>query len=922
MPAFLSDSVLPAPGSSRALCRALGGSLFLFVLGSTGALAAADLDEVQAAFLDRHCSTCHNDVDKEGGLDLTSLKYAPGEASNFLTWVKVHDRVQAGEMPPKEKKPPAAGDRSTFLRGLSSSLITVEEQKLAQEGRATQRRLNRYEYENVLRDLLHAPWLQVKERLPEDGESHGFNRIGDSLDVSHVHMARYMSAAEYALRQVLLVRADRTPTTKTRYYAREDEGLFGDRMVMINYKVGNNSPVRRHFPLIDNQAQRDVRLRQVPRTVGDAEPQTRDREAVGWVSSSYVIGYSTYWRSFAAPVTGRYRLRFNGYTSWVGGGGIKVDFGDASEEKPEGVPEPAKWYHPDFDLVSPGRSQEPMHIYSGGGVARLLGTFELTPEPKTFELEPSWLLANEWVISDATRFVRTRTTPTFRGVRYINPLAQKDGMPAVAFRWMEIEGPLYDEASEAGYRLLFDDLPLKKIVPPAEPGQGRGRGGRGRGNAAEVAFEVASSNPRADAERLLRPFMARAYRTPVEEEDVQLFLKLFDQHLNGLKFTFADAMIATYTAVLASPGYVYVDEKPGRLDDYALATRLALFLWNSEPDPALRARAARGELRRPEVLRAETERLLADPRSQRFADAFLDYWLDLRKMLETTPDTSLYNDYYLDDALAEAATAETKMFFNELLRNDLPARNIVDSSFTFLNQRLAAHYGIANVEGVAMRRFDLAKNSPRGGFLTQASVLKVTANGTTTSPVLRGKWVMEKIVGYEVPPPPAAVPAVDPDIRGAVTIRQQLDKHRADESCAMCHRKIDPPGLALENFDVFGGWRDRYRGVSTVKVPEFGFGKNCWPYAFHYAQAVEADGQLADGRDFKDIRDFKNVLLQDEEQIARNFVRQLTTYATGAPVRFSDRARIETLLQATKARNYGVRSILNAIIASDFFLNK
>jgi len=327
-------------------------------------------------------------------------------------------------------------------------------------------------------------------------------------------------------------------------------------------------------------------------------------------------------------------------------------------------------------------------------------------------------------------------------------------------------------------------------------------------------------------------------------------------------------------------------------------------------------------LHRPEVLRAETDRLLGDPKSQRFVDAFLDYWLDLRKMLETTPDNGLYNDYYLDDSLTEAATAETKLFFSELLRQNLPARNIVDSNFTFLNERLAVHYDIANVERAAMRRFDLAKNSPRGGFLTQASVLKVTANGTTTSPVMRGKWVMEKIFGFEVPPPPAAVPAIDPDIRGAVTIRQQLDKHRADESCAMCHRKIDPPGLALESFDVYGAWRDRYRAVSTAKVPEFGFGKNCWPYVFHNALPVESNGELADGRVFKDIRELKGRLLEDEIQIARNFVQQLATYATGAPIRFSDRARVERILQATKSGDYGMRSILDEIIQSELFLKK
>lgn len=184
--------------------------------------------------------------------------------------------------------------------------------------------------------------------------------------------------------------------------------------------------------------------------------------------------------------------------------------------------------------------------------------------------------------------------------------------------------------------------------------------------------------------------------------------------------------------------------------------------------------------------------MLNDPKSERMVEAFLDYWLEVRKMYDTTPDIALHNDYYLDDALLEASVDESRLFFAELLKKDMPARNIVDSDFTYLNDRLALHYGIPGVEGAKMRRVALPTDSVRGGVMTQAIVLKVTANGTTTSPVLRGKWIMERVVGYDVPAPPAAVPAVEPDIRGAVTIRQQLDKHRADESCASCHRKIDP----------------------------------------------------------------------------------------------------------------------------------
>jgi hypothetical protein len=495
---------------------------------------------------------------------------------------------------------------------------------------------------------------------------------------------------------------------------------------------------------------------------------------------------------------------------------------------------------------------------------------------------------------------------------------------------MEVEGPLYDASSRAGYQLLFGDRPMKKMSA-GEPGvsidivnPAGGRGGRGGPPAILTSVvDIESAAPREEGEQLLRAFLAKAFRRPVEEAEVQRYLTLFDERMK-IGLGFAGAMRAAYTAILASPDFVFVDEVPGRLDDHALATRLALFLWNSAPDEALRQRALRGELQRPEVLRAEAERMLGDPKSSRFVGAFLDYWLDLRKMEETTPSETLYTDYYLDDALTEAAGDETRAYFGDLLQRDLPARNLVDSDFTYLNERLAVHYGIAGVNGVAMRRVALPGDSPRGGLMTQASVLKVTANGTTTSPVMRGKWIMERIMGHNLPPPPASVPAIEPDIRGAVTIRQQLDKHRADEACAMCHRKIDPPGFALESFDVLGGWRDRYRSNDPAGLYESlgRFGKSGAPLMYRLTLPVDTAGQLADGRTFEDIRDLKALLLQDEAQIARNLTRQLLVYATGAPERFSDRTHVEQILQRTKARQYGVRSLVQELVASDLFRSK
>jgi hypothetical protein len=850
----------------------------------------------QSEFIEQHCASCHNDVEAERDLDLTSLPLNPGDPKNADRWTKVHDRILAGEMPPSRKPRPPAAEIEAFTRTIESSLTAADRERQAREGRATQRRLNRSEFENALRDLLHAPWLQIKGQLPEDGEAHRFNKIGDALDVSHVQMARFMSAANYALREVVETHLNRPPVQKARFHARDERSLV--RFMNRRHGLDHISfPDRQTFPALDGKAQPDVRHHRVPLTVGASDPDTRNREAVGWISSNYVTGFTSAWKNYRAPVAGRYRVRFSGYTAWAAPNGYQHRFSNPGDTV--GEPGPRLWYLPNFDDISRGRRDEPITIYSQGPTMnRRIGAFDLTPEPTVHELGAVWLHAGESLVTDASRFYRSRPIQP----NPVNPLAEKDGVPAVAFQWMEIEGPLRDEKSDAGHRLLFADLPSKKL--PGAPSR----------------FDVRTAAPKQDAERLLRRFIDRAYRRPVREPEVQGFLALIEERL-AAGLSFAEAMLAGYTAVLCSPGFLFLEEQPGTLDAHALAARLAFFLWNSEPDEILRARAARGELGRPEVLQAETNRLLDDPKSQRFVEAFLDYWIDLRKIEDSTPSNTLYNDYYLDDLLTEAAVAESHLFLAELLRHDLPARNLVDSDFTFLNERLALHYGIPDVSGVAMRRVALPPGSPRGGFMTHASVLKVTANGTTTSPVLRGNWINERLLGYETPPPPP-VAAVEPDIRGAVTIREQLAKHRADPSCASCHTRMDPPGFALENFDVMGGWRERYRGVSETAKPESGFGKNGHPIAFHYALPVDATGELPDGRAFRDVRELKKHLLSDEPAIARNLARQLVIYATGAPVRFADRAPIDTIVRNTQDSGFGVRSLVHAIVQSELFRHK
>jgi hypothetical protein len=815
--------------------------------------AAKAETEPFAPFMQKYCASCHEEPAK-------------------LDRIKVHDRVLAGEMPPQEAKlRPSEQEKTAFLNALASWLTTEEKAKYARQGRATQRRLNGYEYENALRDLLSAPWLQIRDQFPEDGEAYRFNKVGDALDVSHVHMARYLTAAEYALQEVIRAHEQRTPTITKRYYARDQQTLTRT----FTQTIFNSSPDRQTYPVLGSVAQPEVRNRLAPLTVGESDPKTRELEAVGWVSSNYVTGFTYRWDQFKAPVAGRYRIKFSAYTLWAAPGGIHRRFTDTSDKV--GTPGKPRLETPNYDKISPGRTVEPITVYTRNGTKnRRVGGFDITPEPAVYDIGEVWLVEGETLVPDASRFYRSRPTG------FVNPLMTKDGCPSVAFRWMEVEGPLYDNTSDAGYELLFSG--------------------------------------KFDPESRLRRLLTKAYRGPVAEADVQRFVKLYHERQRaGLNER--EALIAAYTAVLASPRFVFLHESPGKLDDNALATRLALFLWNSTPDEALRARAARGELSRPNVLRAETERLLNDPKSHRFTEAFLDYWLDLRKIEDSTPSTTLYNDYYLDDSLVEAAMMESHLTFEELIRQNLPVRNVVDANFTFVNERLANHYGIPNVKGIAMRRVSLPAESPRGGFLTQASVLKVTANGTTTSPVLRGKWVMERILGYEIPPPPP-VAAVEPDIRGAVTIRQQLDKHRANKSCASCHSKIDPAGFALESFDVMGGWRDRYRGIDESKPVEQGRGKNGHPFAFHYGLPVDCTGTLPNGRAFSDIRDLKRLLRTDEATLARSFAKQLTIYATGAPVRFSDRAVLEQILRQTQATHYGMRSLIHGVVQSSLFREK
>ena len=247
--------------------------------------------------------------------------------------------------------------------------------------------------------------------------------------------------------------------------------------------------------------------------------------------------------------------------------------------------------------------------------------------------------------------------------------------------------------------------------------------------------------------------------------------------------------------------------------------------------------------------------------------------------------------------------------------------NFIQSDWLMVNRPIAEHYGIDGVKGEAFQRVKLPAGSPRGGLLTQAAILKVTANGTVTSPVIRGAWVMKRLLGKPPLPPPANTGTIEPDTRGATTIREQLAKHRSVESCASCHRTMDPPGFALESFDVIGGWRDRYRSQEKGDAPKTKLnGRNVWEYKL--GLPVDATGELADGRKFQDIAQFKKLMMSDSVQVLKCVTEKLLIYATGAGIRFADRTEVARLTASVKAKGSGLRTLVHEVVESPLFLNK
>ena len=392
-------------------------------------------------------------------------------------------------------------------------------------------------------------------------------------------------------------------------------------------------------------------------------------------------------------------------------------------------------------------------------------------------------------------------------------------------------------------------------------------------------------------EAVIRSFAARAFRRPVTDDDVAPFLKVATAKPEGVR--------TAIEAILCSPQFLYLYENDGPLDDYALASRLSYFLWNTMPDATLMKLASQRKLREPRILLQQTERMLSDPKSGEFVSTFVGQWLKLQNMRDMAPDAMKFNDFYRR-RLGDAMVKESEMFFRHLLDENLPVDDFINADFTFLNAALARHYGIPGVVKTKLHRVRLVPNAHRGGLLGQGAVLTASANGVDTSPVKRGVWVLENLLGTPPAPPPDNVDVPEPDARGDLTIRQFYAKHRTIQTCNQCHKKIDPLGFALENFDPVGRWREKYAS----------------------GRVIDASGRMPNGNEFTDVTEMKEILRKDTRLFKRNLTAKLLTYATGRIMEAPDRPSIDKIVIDIEAKGLGLRDLVKAVVTSEIFLTK
>ncbi|MBI1314622.1 DUF1592 domain-containing protein [bacterium] len=805
---------------------------------STGTTNDAAFTRTVKPFLSTYCLGCHGPKQQKGDRRFDELTGTITDDNSLVDLQDIVDQLNLSEMPPPKSKRPSAAEVKRVVDWLTETIRRYQDTRKGTGSRPVLRRLNAREYQNSIRDLLQLDMTMFNpaESFPRDQTTENLDNVGETLVTSGYLLAQYLDAADRIVEKVL--NPQRQPEVQTWHF---NDGF-------------------RQQPEID----------QVFRRVNN----------FAWMTLFDVVGADKHEGAYGpihafadgVPFDGTYEIRLKAKA--------------VNRINP---------YDPAFLGTDPS---EPLRLGIVPGNRRVGALHKPQPvEPLLAELdladELNWYTVRVHLDAGYTpRFTFRNGLMDVRNLwatllkKYPQDFPKKSRgivenrynainfgkLPQIQIHEIEITGPYFDEWPTASQRKLLGD-DCETILTSGEMSREQMR-------------------------QQLSTFALRAYRRPVASAELDRLLQITDVRKQAGRSSleaFGDAI----KAVLCSPAFLYLQQPDQQSDEtssaeYALATRLSYFLWSSTPDAELLDLVARGELSKPEVIAAQVDRLLNDSRSDAFVDGFLGSWLGLRELGSMPPDRTAFRSFYHYD-LDSAMRRETHLFTRHLLDENLSIDNFLDSDFTFVNKPLARHYGIEPPSGNGFERVSLTDRR-RGGLLGQASVLTVTANGIDTSPVVRGVWLLENVLGTPPPAPPPDVEPLDPDIRGATTIRERLQKHRSSPACYDCHRRIDPMGWALENFDPVGQWRNSYG-----KVP------------------IDPSGELPNGETYRNIQDFKRLLLERKNLFATALTRKLLEYATGRHMTVSDRPEVEAIVSGPGRDEVGFRDLIHAVVQSNAF---
>ncbi len=864
---------------------------FLAVHGLSQSHAAPEpLPDLAYDFISEYCINCHDDDSAKGDMVLDGDSINWSDWHDAERWTKVHAMLESGDMPPEKEDQPSATERAALLDWLDTTLT-----ENVQPGGTVIRRLNRQEYEQTVSDTLGIPF-SVPNSFPPDTEFHGFDNIGEGLILSPPLMEQYVHLATAAA-DLLLPPAKKTKEIASQSYpigpgdftlnfttGHEIDGIL--RMVDSRAPLARSSvwpnrfearasgiyevevdlsafkATQGHVPIVhllarntaNSAFQKTYELKTLATFKVDSDaPQTFRASVSLERGETVVIHYEN------GPVagdqvwvqTGQEKTKYEAYIAQL--------LLDAFREDPALG---AAWMKVGYERSFRGWSWwDKIEKALQQGDLDVASFDPESPEVKAFADQMSKRGTNTVETIDCMHF--------FKG-------------PGVDIHQMTFTGPT---------RLIDDEATLAQK-------KRTGRFLKGRDGRDDRSYTQAT----------LRPTLDKAFRRPVSDAQLEKYVSIALTHIEK-GHSFEEGLHLALRASLCSPRFLFREYREGPMDTFDLAARLSYFLTTGPPDAILRKHAKEGTLNDPAVLEAQTRRLLQHNKVKFFLDSFTGQWLDLRLLPQIMPDTRLLNWTEKD---LDAITAETELFVSEILRENHPLETFIDPDFIYLNKRNAKLYDIKFANTEEMTRVEIPRGGLRGGLLTQASVLMATANGVDTQPVLRGAWMLENIFGQPTPPPPSNVPAIEPDTTGAKSIRELLDRHKEDASCASCHLRIDPPGFALENFDPIGRWREFYpvyekKGDKIITLDGL---------------PVDSASVMPDGTPLADALDLKRYLSENIDIFSRCLSDKLLTYATGRPMNYGDHKVIERVVADVAAQGNGFADLIVALVQSESFRNR